>query len=268
MSATVSITMNPVLALMMSKTNATLNNNEIITPPTESEHINNNDTQKRHCNKKKGKDSEVFAFKTKEEISAMIDVFDNHIKNATNQEQLRIARRNKLLFLIGINIGIRGSDLCVLKWCDFLNSDGTIKETYRFQPKKTANKGKYVRLYYNKTVQAAITDYISYYPVDNLETYVFFSRKGNEAISRMSAGRIIKDAAAECGITRNINSHSFRKTWAYHIWHDSENKQEALVTLQYIFNHSSTATTMKYIGIMDDNAKNTFENLELGFDKI
>ena len=225
--------------------------------------------KKTRSNKMKGKDSEVFAFKTKEEIHLMIDVFEQHIKDAKNDYQEKIARRNKLLFLIGINIGVRGSDLCQFKWTDFLYDNLEFKDSYRFQPQKTKNKGKFVRLHFNNTVKAAIREYIGIYPIDDINSYIFFSRKTNEPyISRMSAGRILKDTAEECGIKQNINSHSFRKTWAYHVWHDAEDKQKALVILQFIFNHASTSTTMKYIGILNDDAKEVYNSVELGLDGI
>lgn len=71
--------------------------------------------KRTHSNKVAGKASEVYAFRTKEEIAAMIKVFDCHIANAKNENQKQIAYRNKLMFLIGMNVGIRGDDLCTLK---------------------------------------------------------------------------------------------------------------------------------------------------------
>ena len=80
----------------------------------------------------------------------------------------------------------------------------------------------------------------------------------------MSAGRIIKNAAKEIGIKQNINSHSLRKTWGYHIYNSSEDKGQALVMLQKCFGHSNQLTTMKYIGIYDDDVINTYNSISLG----
>ena len=63
--------------------------------------------KRTRCNKVSGKDSEVYAFKTKEEIDNMIKVFDRHIEEAKDNSKRQIACRNKLLFVIGINVGIR-----------------------------------------------------------------------------------------------------------------------------------------------------------------
>lgn len=241
--------------------------NEIVVLQPKVKYNKDGSVKKTHSNKIKGKDSEVFAFKTKEEISLMLSVFDKHIQDASTELRRKIAWRNKLLFLIGINVGVRGSDLCQLKWKDFFYDNMEFKDTYRFQPQKTKNQGKFVRLYYNNTVKGVISEYVKQFPIDDLEDYIFFSQK-EPYISRMSAGRIIKDAADECDLKQNINSHSFRKTWAYHVWHEAEDKQKALVLLQFCFNHSSTVTTMKYIGILDDDIKEVYNGIELGFDSI
>ena len=215
-------------------------------------------------NKIAGESSEVYAFRTQEEINNMIKHFNKQINNANNNEQKQIAYRNKMLFVIGINLGIRGSDLCNLKWNKLLYDDLTFRDCIKIKPKKTEKTGKYVLLGFNKAVKNIIKEYSSIYPINNLDDYIFKSRKGNEPISRMSAGRIIKNAAKEIGIKQNINSHSLRKTWGYHIYNSSEDKGQALVMLQKCFGHSNQLTTMKYIGIYDDDVINTYNSISLG----
>lgn len=214
-------------------------------------------------NRKAGTSSEVYAFKTFEEIQAMIDVFDKHIADADTPDHERIARRNKMLFIIGTNISIRGSDISQLRWKDFFYKNLEMKEGTRIQPIKTRRTGKYVTLFFNQAVRKGIEDYISLYPIEDLNDYLFSSRKG-ESISRMSIGRIIKSAAKEAGIKQNINSHSLRKTFGYWVWHDSKDKEEALTMLQIIFGHNSTQDTKKYIGICDNDIKKVFNSICLG----
>ena len=219
-----------------------------------------------------GKDSEVYAFKTKEEIAAMIEVFDKHINEATNDNQHQIACRNKMLFVIGINVGIRGSDLRTLQWSFFFEKDnnGNLKfrDFYTLQPIKQRKQKKYVKLHFNQAVKQAISNYIEEYPIASLNDYLFASRKGDEPINVRSLWRIIKEAAGEAGIQQNIGSHSLRKTFGFWCWHQAEDKNKALVILQQIFNHSSTQVTSKYIGILDDEMKDMFNSIELGLDMI
>ena len=223
---------------------------------------------KRHTNRVAGVSSEVYAFTSNEEIKAMIDVFDRHIDKANGYVKKQVARRNKMLFLIGINVGLRASDLVTLKWNFFFDDDGKFKDSYKLQPKKQRKQGKFVPVCFNQTVKKAITDYITDYPIDDMNDYLFKSRKGDGAITEKSLWKILNHAAIEAGIKKNIGSHSLRKTFGFHTWHNAEDKNKALVTLQMIFNHSDTRTTMRYIGLLDNEIEDMFYSIDLGLDYL
>ena len=224
---------------------------------------------KRHTNKVAGVSSEVYAFTKNEEIESMIKIFNENIDRAINEEIRQIACRNKMLFLIVLNVGLRASDLTTLKWSFFLKDNGDWKDFYKLQPQKTRNKNKFVTIYINKTVKKAITDYIEEYPINNMDDYMFKTRLDNKPITVPSLWRIIKETAKEAGIdNKNIGSHSLRKSFGYWCWHNAEDKNKALVVLQSIFNHSSTTTTMKYIGLTNDDMSDMFGTVELGLDFI
>lgn len=215
-----------------------------------------------------GVSTEVYAFKTEEEIKAMIDMFDSKIDNAPDENKRWIAARNKMMFLIGINVGLRASDLVPLKWNFFYNEDGTFKDFYVLQPKKTKKTKKFVKIFFNQTVKKAVENYVTEYPIENLDDYLFKSRVGDGHITEKSLGRIVKDTAEEAGIPQNICSHSLRKTWAYTVWHNAEDKSKALVMLQQCLAHSDSMTTMRYIGILDEEKKDMYESVEIGLDFI
>ncbi len=223
---------------------------------------------KRHTNKVSGVSSEVYPFTTKEEIKAMIDTFDRHINEAPDDNKRQIACRNKMLFLIGINVGLRASDLCSLKYSFFFNKDNSFRDFYTLQPKKTRKTGKFVKLYFNQVVNKAIADYIKEYPIEDMEEYLFKSRKGNGPISERTLWDIVNKTAIEAGIKQNIGSHSLRKTFGRFVFHNAEDKNNALVILQTIFNHSSPAVTSRYIGLTDNEVSDVFNSLDLGLDYI
>lgn len=223
---------------------------------------------KRHPNKVAGTSSEVYPFTTQEEIKAMIDVFVKHIEEAINDNQKQIAARNKMMFVIAINISLRASDLVSLKWNFFFDDNGNFKDFYSLQPKKTRKTGKFVKLYFNQTIKKAITDYIEEYPVEDMNEYLFKSRKGDGAITERALWKIVVNTAAEAGIKKNVGSHSLRKTFGFWAWHNAEDKNKALVTLQMVFNHSDTQTTMRYIGLMNSEIEDMFNSVDLGLDYI
>lgn len=212
--------------------------------------------------------TEVYPFKTEEEIKAMINVMDKHISEAKTEYNKRRWHRNKLIFLLGINLGIRGSDLCELRWSDIFYNNFQFKEKSNIQPIKTRNTtGRYVSLFFNDTAKNAINEYISLYPVKDINDYVFESKRtsdnGSTHIDRVSIGRMLKSVAKECGIKRNINSHSLRKTFGYQVWHNADNKNSALSLLQCIFGHSSQKVTQRYIGIQDEELMEVYNSLDI-----
>lgn len=219
-----------------------------------------------------GVSSEVYAFRTDEEIKAMIDVFDKHINEATDEHHRQLASRNKLLFVIGINVGLRASDLITLKWSFFLDGvkDGEykFKEFYTLQPKKTRKQKKFVKLFFNNTVKKVIVEYLNEFPTDNLDEYMFKSREGECAIAATTLWRIIKNAAKEAGINQNIGSHSLRKTWGRFCFEQAEDKTRALVLLQKAFNHSSQDVTLHYLGLLDEDIQDMYESVNIGYDFI
>lgn len=223
---------------------------------------------KRHTNKVAGVSSEVYPFATVEEIKSMIDVFNKRIEDANNDNQRQIACRNKMLFLIGINLSLRISDLVALKWSFFFKEDMTFRDSYKIQPKKTKKTGKFVTLYFNDVVRKTILEYIEQYPIEDMDGYVFKSREGNGAVLERSVWKIIVDAAKDAGIEHNVGTHSLRKTFGYHVWHNADDKEKALVMLMVIFNHASVATTKKYIGIMSEEVEDIFNGLNLGLDML
>lgn len=219
-----------------------------------------------------GVSSEVYAFRTDEEIKSMIDVFDKHINEATDEHHRQLASRNKLLFVIGINVGLRASDLITLKWSFFLDGveDGEykFKDFYTLQPKKTRKQKKFVKLFFNNTVKKVIVEHLNEFPMDNLDEYMFKSREGDGAIAATSLWRIIKNAAKEAGINQNIGSHSLRKTWGRFCFEQAEDKTRALVLLQKAFNHSSQEVTLHYLGLLDEDIQDMYENVNIGYDFI
>jgi integrase len=222
---------------------------------------------KRHSNRVAGVSSTVYPFSV-EEIKAVIDVFNNRIDEATNDNQRQIACRNKMLFLIGVNVGLRASDLMQLRWSYFYKNDMTFKEFYVLQPKKTRKTGKFVKIFFNQTVKKAIENYVSDYPIEDLNGYLFKSRKGDNPITERGLWKIIVDVAADASIDKNVGSHSLRKTCARNIYDNAEDKSEALVMLQECLRHSDSLTTLRYIAIMDEEKKDMYESIELGLDLI
>lgn len=222
---------------------------------------------KRHCNRMSGVSCTVYPFNL-EEVKVILSVLNKRIEMASNNNQKQIAQRNKMLFLIGINVGLRASDLMQLRWSYFYNDNMTFKESYMLQPKKTRKTRKFIKIYFNQTVKKAIENYVNEYPIENLNDYLFKSRKGDNPITEKGLWKIVVDVSKDASIEKNVGSHSLRKTWARNIYDNAEDKEEALVMLQECLRHSDSLTTLRYIAIMDEEKKDMYRSIELGLDYI
>ncbi|MED2940678.1 site-specific integrase [Cytobacillus horneckiae] len=144
--------------------------------------------------------------------------------------------RNYFLFVLGINTGLRISDLLTLRVGDVRDRSHII-----INEQKT---GKLKRFKINQELQHHISDFtIS----KDAAEYLFKSRRGNDRIHRVQAWKILNAAAGEVGLNE-IGTHTLRKTFGYHFYQ----KYKDVAVLQQIFNHSSPAVTMRYIGINQD----------------
>ena len=161
------------------------------------------------------------------------------IKDIENVKRVlkKSGQRDYMLFLTGINTGLRISDILKLKVSDVRGkSHISIKE------KKT---GKNKRLLLNAPFKVELDEYIADMQDDEP---LFKSQKGdNKPIGVVRAWGILKDAAEKCGLDE-IGTHTLRKTFGYHFY--QQYKDVAL--LQDIFNHSSPSVTLRYIGINAD----------------
>ena len=89
--------------------------------------------------------------------------------------------------------------------------------------------------------------------------WLFNSKKYNHPITRVQAYRIIVNACKQAGILDNIGTHTLRKTFGYHFYKATKD----IALLQYIFNHSSPAITLRYIGINQDLVNESLCSFEL-----
>lgn len=161
--------------------------------------------------------------------------------------------RDLLLFIYGINSGLRISDILQLKVGDIRGKDSIIvKETKTRKPK---------RFIFNQAIKKAVKELIP--PTAQDHEYVFKSRKGdNKPISRVAAYQILNDAAERAGIADKIGAigtHTLRKTFGYHAYQNGTD----LALLQSILNHSSQAITLRYIGINQDRIDDVYANINL-----
>lgn len=157
--------------------------------------------------------------------------------------------RDYLLFVLGINSGLRISDLLALQIEDVQK-----KERISLREKKT---GKAKDFPLSDTCQKAIKEYLQ---ITGLTTgFLFVSRKGQGAISRVQAYRILNEAARAVGIKDAIGTHTLRKTFGYWAYQSGVD----ITRIQKLLNHSAPSVTLAYIGITKEELDDVYINLNL-----
>lgn len=165
--------------------------------------------------------------------------------------------RNELLFVLGINTGLRISDLLLLEVSDVLTKKGIV-DRLDLCEKKTKKK-RTIAL--NKKTCRLLERYIEKErPDTRFDEPLFLSQKGKgRPISRQHAYDILNNAARAVGITERIGTHSLRKTFGYFAYKQGVD----LSMIQKLLNHSSQAETLRYIGITQEQMDEVVLNLNL-----
>ncbi|WP_279146115.1 MULTISPECIES: tyrosine-type recombinase/integrase [Clostridium] len=177
--------------------------------------------------------------------------------------------RNELLFILGINVGLRISDILKLKFGDIVNfKNMKVLDHVIIKEKKT---GKTKKFYIGSIVKKLIENYIKELGEVSSEDYIFKSNKGeNKPISRQHAWFILNTAAEIIGLVQRdefgriiqgeIGTHTMRKTFGYHAYKNGT----SLELLMDIFNHSCKSETLRYIGITEEEKRMVYLKSNLG----
>lgn len=183
--------------------------------------------------------------------------------------------RDNMLFIVGINFGLRVSDLRMLRFSNLINDNLTFKDSFPVFEKKTRNtrkrkKNRYITI--NTAVIEAVTLYLENTPNVSLSDYLFkcISNRGvnsDEPLQPQSIDRILKGIANDLNLNAKVSTHTLRKTFCYHQMVMSNNDPRKLMLLQKMMNHSSPAQTLDYIGITNEEIHEAYMKLNLGSTK-
>jgi integrase len=162
--------------------------------------------------------------------------------------------RDHLLFIMGINNGLRAGDLIKLKVKDVrllkIGDTLTIKE---------GKTGKDNILVINKTVYKALKNYLDKAQPD-VEDYIFSSRKGSGHLQSQAVSKLVKKWTKAINLKGSYGAHTLRKTWGY-VQRTVHGVGFEIICKRY--NHSNPAITMRYLGIQDKEVHGILMN-EIG----
>ncbi len=171
--------------------------------------------------------------------------------------------RDYALFTLAINTGFRIGDLLRLTIGDVLAGKGEQLRIAHYIDIHEQKTGKRRRTVINTPARAALVEYLATRSPRWPEYPLFISRNRDKCgnirpLSRSQVWHSLSDAARVCGIAR-FGVHSLRKTFGYFHYKAGQPLEE----IQKIFNHSSPAVTLLYIGITQEQIEQSYNDITL-----
>lgn len=197
--------------------------------------------------------------------------------------------RNAMLLVIGVNTGLRYSDLVSLRFSDFIDENGYFIEDVKLVEIKTRNtRGKKKgdstsaprpvnrHLYLNEAVRRMVCLYLERVSASRGEL-MFKSQSNNgknedRGLSHTAVDNIFKPLTKKLGIDGRYSTHFMRKTFSYHLLMRAKEtsglNQRSVEWLQMTLGHSSQMTTLRYAGYQGKEIKEFYSSLNLGLEAI
>ena len=163
-------------------------------------------------------------------------------------------KRFALLIALGCFTGLRIGDLLRIKYSDLQ------RDCFFINEKKT---NKLREIVINPELRTIITNCVPENIYDKDKT-IFSNIKG-EALSTQGINARLKRIKKTLNIAcENFSCHSLRKGFSRQIYEDMGCTENALIYLQKILGHSSTAITIIYLGLQREIIRNLYMNLGQG----
>lgn len=175
---------------------------------------------------------------------------ENQIKQIRGNLYRQKNPRDYLLFVFGINSGLRIGDILSLRLEDVKDGQGNLKDHLEIKEQKT---GKTRKVHFNKQIKEALNFYLEKTGIFNLDRYLFTNEKSkkNKPITRIRAYQLINSWCRNVGIKYKVGGHTLRKSFGYHL----RKQGISIERISSLLNHRNIKVTFRYIGIDDDENK-------------
>ncbi len=174
------------------------------------------------------------------------------------------AIRNRSLFMLGVSVGGRISELLALKVNDVWQNDKSVKDLlFDLNIVKGSDVSRAVPM--NIDGRQAIENLISWH----IELYgdaqptrpLFPSRKGqgSKSMTRIAAHNVLKEAFEAAGLNGKLGTHSLRKSYAQRLYEQTND----IYAVQEMLGHKSVVTTQRYLGVNYASVRDASEAMSI-----
>jgi integrase len=160
---------------------------------------------------------------------------------------LRDNPRDHLLFVMGVNSGLRAQDLLNLRVQNL--RDCKVGDRVTLKEKKTNKENVFI---INKEIKNALEGHLMTSKLNDT-SYLFKSRKGrNSPLTTVAVTKMVKRWCAAVNLKGNYGAHTLRKTWTY------QQRKKFGVSWEVLskrLNHSNPSITRRYLGIQEEEVE-------------
>lgn len=187
----------------------------------------------------------------------------NEILKISEQFDGTFEIRNRSLFMLGVSVGGRISELLSLRIEDVWQNGQPVSDLL-FQKRIVKGKETARMIPCNADGRQAITALIQE-QFGNLDPQrpLFLSRKHDRAISRVQAHRILERAFQTAGLNGKLATHSMRKTYAQRLYDATGD----IFMVKEALGHKSVETTKQYLGVSYSKMQAASKAIELSSNK-
>lgn len=170
-----------------------------------------------------------------------------NMKDIKSIKKLLVDRpRDRLLFVLGINSGLRVQDLLALKISDVKTC--SIGDRVSIKEKKTGKENVFIM---NKEIKTALDEYLRCAKRQD-DHYLFKSRKGqNYPLTTYAVTMMVQRWCDEINLKINAGAHTLRKTWCY----QQRQMGSSWELLAKRLNHSTPSITRRYLGVQEEEVE-------------
>lgn len=181
---------------------------------------------------------------TKQQIEDFLAVFNGPSKTA---------QRNKLYFKTLLELGARCNEITVMRFCDlYRDEDG---DPYYHLETSKSGKGDFLPM--SEKLYRELKALGRLYGSTNSQ-YIFRPVSKNEPIKDSYLRKICAEAGIKAKIPFPVGTHTFRRSFAYHLLKKTNGD---IYTVSRLLRHANITTTTEYLSMYNDEKKKAVKGL-------
>ena len=172
--------------------------------------------------------------------------------------------RNRSLFMLGVSVGARISEMLALKVGDVWQNNKPVKDLLfdlNIVKGKEVSRAVPVNIDGRQAIEALIAWHNELYGDIDPDRPLFPSRKGKgrKAMSRIAAHEVLKPAFESAGLNGKLGTHSLRKSYAQRLYEQTND----IYAVQEMLGHKSVVTTQRYLGVNYTTVRDASEAMSI-----